>query len=92
MCATLTDQCANFLVLDVPVDQELPLLLGRPFLSTCGALIDMGRGTSNIDDGGGDEDDNLKYGPIAPLFLDIEDDMERALAMEAYFSPFKNYV
>ncbi|GJS36857.1 hypothetical protein Tco_0535239 [Tanacetum coccineum] len=78
MCATLTDQCANFLVLDVLVDQELPLLLGRPFLSTCGALIDMGRGTSTIDVGGvgRDEDDNLKYGPIAPLFLDIEDDME----------------
>ncbi|GJR10499.1 hypothetical protein Tco_0793151 [Tanacetum coccineum] len=217
MSATLTDQCADFLVLDVLVDQELPLLLGRLFLSTCGALIDLGRGTSTIDDGGTethllnksksknqkfdetfyeawdrfndlfkgillimgfriafkletfynalklidsdslnsaarsalildrktpnpasarkaveksvvtggvsiesdyggrrtrfrdgdvgrggleeaaqcshlDEDDNLKYGPIAPLFLDIEDDMERALAMEAYFSPFKNYV
>nr|GEW61379.1 reverse transcriptase domain-containing protein [Tanacetum cinerariifolium]GEW81412.1 reverse transcriptase domain-containing protein [Tanacetum cinerariifolium] len=90
MCATLRAQCADFLVLDVSMDQELSLLLGGPFLSTCRALIDMGRGTLTIDDGGcfevgRDEDDNLKYGPITPSFLDIEDDIERALAMESYF-------
>ncbi|GJX20811.1 hypothetical protein Tco_0223488 [Tanacetum coccineum] len=42
---------ADFLVLDIPVDKELPLLLGRPFLRTCGAMIDMGRGTMTNDDG-----------------------------------------
>ncbi|GJS81129.1 pentatricopeptide repeat-containing protein [Tanacetum coccineum] len=41
---------------------------------------------------GRDEDGNPKYGPVAPSFLDIEDDMERALAMEAYFNPFKNII
>ncbi|GKD51708.1 hypothetical protein Tco_1280684 [Tanacetum coccineum] len=99
------------------------MLLGRPFLRTCGAIIDMGRGTLCIDDGvirhtyfpkprsnsyveafemegeddwlgsfemGRDEDGNVKYGPIAPSFIYIEDDMERTLAMEAYFNPFKN--
>nr|GEU61978.1 chlorophyll a-b binding protein of LHCII type 1-like [Tanacetum cinerariifolium] len=109
--------------INIPVDKELPLLLGRPFLRTCGAVIDMGRGTLCIDDGvirhtyfpkprakayldnfaqeedddwlscfevGRDEDGNPKYGPVAPLFLDIEDDKERALAMEAYFNTFKN--
>ncbi|GJW55846.1 retrovirus-related pol polyprotein from transposon TNT 1-94, partial [Tanacetum coccineum] len=40
----------DLLVLDIPVDPELPLLLGRPFLRTCGAIIDMGRGTLCIDD------------------------------------------
>ncbi|GKC56784.1 hypothetical protein Tco_1084382 [Tanacetum coccineum] len=92
---------------------------------TCGAVIDMGRGTLCIDDGvirhtyfpkpranayldnfaqeeeddllscfevGRDKDGNPKYGPVAPSFLDIEDDMERALAMEAYFNPFKNII
>ncbi|GJR73304.1 putative ribonuclease H-like domain-containing protein [Tanacetum coccineum] len=39
-----------------------------------------------------DEDGNPKYGPVAPSFLDIEDEMERALAMEAYFNPFKNII
>ncbi|GKA79885.1 ribonuclease H-like domain-containing protein [Tanacetum coccineum] len=113
----------NLLILDIPVDPELPMLLGRPLLRTCGAIIDMGRGTLWIDDGvirhtffpkprlksyveafemegdddwlgsfevGIDEDGNVKYGPVAPSFIDIEDDMERALAMEAYFNPFKN--
>lgn len=114
---------ADFLVLDVAVDKELPLLLGRPFLRTCGAIIDMGRGTMTIDDGilkntyypkprggsnrddndedqeedylgcfevGRDEDGRPKFGPCTPSFFDIEDEMERALAMEAFFNPFKN--
>ncbi|GJW15210.1 putative ribonuclease H-like domain-containing protein [Tanacetum coccineum] len=115
----------DFLILDIPVDKELPLLLGCPFLRTCGAVIDMGHGTLYIDDRvirhtyfpkpiakayldnfaqeeeddwlscfevGRNEDGNPKYGPVAPSFLDIEDDMERALAMKAYFNPFKNII
>nr|GEU90390.1 hypothetical protein [Tanacetum cinerariifolium] len=38
---------------------------------------------------GRDKNGNPKYGPVAPSFIDIKDDMERALAMEAYFNPFK---
>ena len=30
------------------------------------------------------------FGPVTPSFFDIEDEMERALAMEAFFNPFKN--
>ncbi|GJU45131.1 retrovirus-related pol polyprotein from transposon TNT 1-94 [Tanacetum coccineum] len=115
----------DLLVLDIPVDPELPLLLGRPFLRTCSAIIDMGRCTLCIDDGvichtyfpkpqsksyvetfemegeddwlgnfevGRDKDGNAKYGPVAPSFLDIENDMEWALAMEAYFNPFKDII
>ncbi|GKA77932.1 putative ribonuclease H-like domain-containing protein, partial [Tanacetum coccineum] len=85
---------SDFLVLDIPIEKEFPLLLGRPFLRTCRALIAIGRGTMMIDDGcfevGKDEDGNPKYGPFAPS--DIEDEMERALAMEAYFNPFKNII
>ncbi|GKB75994.1 retrovirus-related pol polyprotein from transposon TNT 1-94 [Tanacetum coccineum] len=39
----------DLLILDIPVDPKLPLLLGRPFLRTCGDIIDMGRGTLCID-------------------------------------------
>ena len=113
----------DFLVLNIPIDKELPLLLGRPFLRTCGAIIDMGQGTMTINDGilkqtyypkpmrgrkdrndgeeeeeyyfgcfevGRDEDGMPKFGPVTPSFFDIEDEMERALAMEAFFNPFKN--
>ncbi|GKD86662.1 hypothetical protein Tco_1357816 [Tanacetum coccineum] len=41
---------------------------------------------------GRDKDGNVKHGPVATSFIDIEDDMERALAMEAYFNPFKNVI
>ncbi|GKF95991.1 hypothetical protein Tco_0288726, partial [Tanacetum coccineum] len=33
----------DFWVLDIPVDNELPLLLGCPFLRTYVSVIDMGR-------------------------------------------------
>nr|GEV25374.1 hypothetical protein [Tanacetum cinerariifolium] len=115
----------DLLILDISVDPELPLLLGRPFLRTCGAIIDIGIEMLCIDDGvirhtyflkprsksyveafemeeeddwpgsfevGTDEDGNVKYGPVAPSFIDIKDDMERALAMEAYFNSFKNVI
>nr|GEY12161.1 hypothetical protein [Tanacetum cinerariifolium] len=39
---------------------------------------------------GRNEDGNPQYGSIAPSFLDIEDEIERALAMETYFNTFKN--
>ena len=32
---------ANFVVLDMEEDQEIPLILGRPFLATSRALIDV---------------------------------------------------
>ncbi|GKE69685.1 hypothetical protein Tco_1527757 [Tanacetum coccineum] len=41
---------------------------------------------------GRDEDINPVYSPVARSFLDIEDKIERALAMEAYFNPFKNII
>nr|GEW86025.1 hypothetical protein [Tanacetum cinerariifolium] len=41
---------------------------------------------------GCDEDGNLKYSQVAPSFLDIKDEMERALTLEAYFNPFKNII
>nr|GEZ13578.1 hypothetical protein [Tanacetum cinerariifolium] len=41
----------DFLVLHISVDREILLLVGRPFLCTCGAIIDNGKGIMTIDDG-----------------------------------------
>ncbi|GJV10996.1 hypothetical protein Tco_1352537 [Tanacetum coccineum] len=41
---------------------------------------------------GRDEDEKVNYGLVAPSFIDIEDDMERTLAIKAYFNAFKNKV
>ncbi|GJY28733.1 hypothetical protein Tco_0404500 [Tanacetum coccineum] len=71
----------DLLIFDILVDAELPLLLGRPFLRICRAIIDMGRGEYDwlgIFEVGRDEVGNVKYGLVAPSFIDIEDDMERA--------------
>ncbi|GJY81102.1 chlorophyll A/B binding protein of LHCII type 1-like protein [Tanacetum coccineum] len=52
---------------NIPMDKELPLLLGRPFLRTCRVVIDMGH--EEEDDWlscfevGRDEDGNSKYRP-----------------------------
>ena len=35
---------ADFVVLDIEEDQEVPLILGRPFLATGRALIDVQKG------------------------------------------------
>lgn len=35
---------ADFVILDMPGDPKTPLLLGRPFLATGSALIDVERG------------------------------------------------
>ncbi|GJV36163.1 hypothetical protein Tco_1408640, partial [Tanacetum coccineum] len=37
--------------LHIPVDQEIPFLVGRPFLRTCGAIIDNGKGIMTINNG-----------------------------------------
>ncbi|GJU85457.1 hypothetical protein Tco_1293003 [Tanacetum coccineum] len=90
------DYVVDLLVLDISVDPELPLLLGRPFLRTCGAIIDMGRGTLCIDDGV----IRHTYFPkprsksyVETFEMEGEDDwLKKFKAMEAYFNPFKNII
>ncbi|GKB90867.1 hypothetical protein Tco_0963139 [Tanacetum coccineum] len=86
---------ADFLVLDIPVDRELPLLLGRVSKDVCllGEFdMDGDEDSLGCFEVGRDEDGNPKYGLVAPSFLGIEDEMEIALAMESYFNPFKNII
>ena len=41
---------ADFIVLDMKVDKNVPLILGRDFLTTSKALIDVGRGEITLSD------------------------------------------
>ena len=34
----------DFVVMDIKEDEEIPILLGRPFLSTAGAIINVKKG------------------------------------------------
>ncbi|KAK9750156.1 hypothetical protein RND81_02G177400 [Saponaria officinalis] len=44
---------ADLIVLDIPEDAHVPIILGRPFLFTAGALIDVGRGAFDLHSWGG---------------------------------------
>ena len=39
---------ANFIILDMEEDKEIPIILGRPFLATGGALIDVQKGERKL--------------------------------------------
>jgi hypothetical protein len=47
-CLILTE----FVVLEMPEDDNMPIILGRPFLNTAGAIIDCNQGkvTFNVND------------------------------------------
>ena len=47
-CLILTD----FVVLDMPEDDNMSIILGKPFLNTAGAVIDCNKGkvTFNVND------------------------------------------
>lgn len=34
----------DFVVIDIKEDSEIPIILGRPFLATCNARFDVGKG------------------------------------------------
>jgi hypothetical protein len=45
----------DFVVLEMHVCRQTPLILGRPFLSTAGAMIDVAAGIIKLDIGGTEE-------------------------------------
>ncbi|KAL9226050.1 hypothetical protein vseg_001904 [Gypsophila vaccaria] len=42
----------DFVVLEMPEDDRTPIILGRPFLCTVGAVIDVGNGSLTFNVGG----------------------------------------
>jgi len=34
---------ADFVVIDIEEDSDIPLILGRPFMSTASCMVDMGK-------------------------------------------------
>ena len=48
---------ADFVVMDVEEDHEVPVILGRPFMSTASCIIDMGRKTLEM----GFEDQKINF-------------------------------
>ncbi|GJV03214.1 hypothetical protein Tco_1336783 [Tanacetum coccineum] len=47
----VTTILANFLILDIPVDRDVPIVVGRSFLYTCGSILNTIKGTTSTFDG-----------------------------------------
>ena len=62
----------DFIILDIEQDSQIPLLLGRPFLATGSALIDMKKGLLTLRVGEEAADFNLLQG-LKNLDIDRED-------------------
>ncbi|GJZ35078.1 hypothetical protein Tco_0580895 [Tanacetum coccineum] len=113
----VTTIIAKFLILDMPIDRDAPILIGRGFLYTCGSILNtIDRITSTFDGvfhqtfcaaktslntKGSDSDDeeyygiqrNIfgapMYGPKPAKYLNCNDLMDRALALQEVLNPFR---
>ncbi|GJS45689.1 hypothetical protein Tco_0595810 [Tanacetum coccineum] len=108
---------AKFLILDIPVNRDVPIVVRRSFLYTCGGVINtIKKTTTNFDgvchqkfyvdevknnlgesDSDDEEDYCLKrdkmgkpfYGPNRARYLNYDDHMDHALALQEDLNPFK---
>ncbi|GJZ86439.1 hypothetical protein Tco_0658049 [Tanacetum coccineum] len=114
----VTTILAKFLLLDIPVDRDVPMVVGRRILHTCRAIMNTIKGTTSTFDGivhqkfyvanvrnahvESDSDDDEEYfflkrddmgkpiyGPNRAKYLNCDDPMDRALALQEALNPFK---
>ena len=62
----------DFVVIDIEEDKQVPLLLGRPFLATGAALIDVKKGELTLRVGDEVVQFNLKHSLKQPKFINVE--------------------
>ncbi|GKE71198.1 hypothetical protein Tco_1529270 [Tanacetum coccineum] len=65
----VTTILAKFLVLDIPVDKDVPIVMGRSFLYTCGGILNTIKGTTSTFD-----DICHQQFPIAAIKAKIEEE------------------
>ena len=61
---------ANFIMLDMEEDKEIPIILGRPFLATGRAMIDVQRGELKLRV----QDDEVKFNVFEAVRHPVESD------------------
>ncbi|GJS85992.1 hypothetical protein Tco_0752533 [Tanacetum coccineum] len=113
----VTTIIAKILILDIHVDRDVPIVVGRIFLYTCGSILNIIKGTTSTFDGvchqkfyvaqvrnnhgESDSDDEEEYylkrdemgkpfyGPNCAKYLNCDDPLDRALALQEALNPFK---
>ena len=84
---------ADFVVVDIPEDKDVPIILGRPFLATSGAIVDVKNGRIVFqvsDEMVGYELENVMKGPDLYSLCMIKDHdvKERFLASSTQYDLF----
>jgi len=86
----------DFMVVDIKEDPDVPILLGRPFLATAGAIIDVKNGRIVFqvsDEMVGFDLENVMKGPTLYSCCMIKDHkvQERFLALYAQYDLFDHF-
>jgi len=84
---------ADFVVVDIPEDQDIPIILGRPFLATAGAIVDVKNGRIVFqvsDEMAGFELENVMKGPAlySCWMINDHDVKERFLVSSTQYDLF----
>jgi len=84
---------ADFVVVDIPEDSDVPIILGRPFLATVGAIVDVKNGRIVFqvsDEMVGFELENVMKGPALYSLCTIPDHhvKDRFLASSTQYDLF----
>ncbi|GJV55067.1 ribonuclease H-like domain-containing protein [Tanacetum coccineum] len=113
----VTTIIAKFLILDMPIDRDAPILVGRGFLYTCGSILNtrdritstfdgvchqtfrVAKTSLNIEESDSDDEENYgiqrnnfgapMYGPKPAKYLNCNDLIDRALALQEVLNPFR---
>ncbi|GJZ01691.1 DNA-directed DNA polymerase [Tanacetum coccineum] len=106
MCQVgVTTIIAKFIILDMPIDRDTPILVGRRFLHTCGSILNIIDRITSTFDGmchqtfraaktNSDTAERNKfgapiYGPRPLKYLNCSDSLDRSLALPKVMNPFK---
>ncbi|GKB40128.1 hypothetical protein Tco_0885070 [Tanacetum coccineum] len=85
----VTTIIAMFLILDIPIDRDTQIMVGRGFLSTCGGVLDIiDRVMSTYDGFKRDKFSAPTYGPKSAKYLNITEPKDRSLALQAALNLF----
>nr|GEU74825.1 hypothetical protein [Tanacetum cinerariifolium] len=84
----VTTILASFLLLDIPVDRDVPIVVGRIFLHTCGAIMNTIKGTTSTFDGIVHQKFYVANVRNAHAKSDSDDDEEYRLKGMIWESPF----
>ncbi|GJT59807.1 ribonuclease H-like domain-containing protein [Tanacetum coccineum] len=88
----VTTIIAKFLILDMPIDRDSPILVGIGFLHTSKTSLDTEESDSDNEEEYEFQRNKFRapiYGPKPARYLDYSDTLDRSLALQEVMNPFR---